>query len=73
MHISSGHLEQSGVALEPELFTRHEIANKLKVSVRAVDMWTKQGRIDRIKIGSSIRYDWVAVVASLRAQSEAMN
>jgi hypothetical protein len=51
------------------LLTKGELANRLKVSTRTIDLWVKERLIPKIKINSSARFDWVDVVATLKEQN----
>lgn len=48
-----------------ELLTKQGLRPKLKVSIRTVDEWMKQGRLPYIKIGKAVRFRWSDVVAHL--------
>ncbi|BDS08009.1 hypothetical protein NT6N_30490 [Oceaniferula spumae] len=52
-----------------ELLTKTELAKRLKVSTRTVDLWVNEGRIPKIKINSSARFDWGDVLEALKKQS----
>ena len=53
--------------MDCELLTREELAERLKLSVRGVDEYTKQGILPVIKpTKRTVRYEWTAVVAALR-------
>jgi hypothetical protein len=51
------------------LLTKGELADRLKVSTRTIDLWVKERLIPKIKINSSARFDWVDVVAALKEQN----
>ena len=51
------------------LLTKGELADRLKVSTRTIDLWVKERLIPKIKINSSARFDWVDVVATLKEQN----
>ena len=51
------------------LLTKGELADRLKVSTRTIDLWVKERLIPKIKINSSARFDWVDVVATLKGQN----
>lgn len=47
------------------LFTKKEIAKRIKVSPRTIDLWVAQGKIPKIKINSTSRFDWQEVKSAL--------
>ena len=49
------------------LFTKFDIATRLKVAPRTVDSWMKKGKIPFLKIGKSCRYRWPDVLDKLNA------
>ena len=55
----------------PELITKTELAKRLKVATRTVDLWVGQGIITKIKINSSARFDWNDVLSELKNRKEA--
>lgn len=52
------------------LLTKKELAKRLRVSTRTIDLWVNQGRITKIKIASTARFDWNDVLAELKAGKE---
>ena len=48
-----------------ELLTKKGIAPRLKLSVRSVDDWMREGRLPYLKCGKSVRFRWSDVVAHL--------
>lgn len=62
---------QNTVGQASELITKADLAKRLKISTRTVDLWVNQGRITRIKINSSARFDWQDVLAELKNRKEA--
>lgn len=42
--------------LEPQLLTRAEVAQKLKVSVRTLERWEEGGDLVPIRLGRNVRY-----------------
>lgn len=50
-----------------EILTAKEIAARLKVSQYAVYQWALKGMIPRMKVGSSVRFDWEDVVCCLKS------
>ena len=53
-----------------ELLTKGELAKRLKVSTRTIDLWVLEGRIPKIKISSSARFDWDDVIDQLKNQNQ---
>ena len=49
-----------------ELINKTELAKRLKVSTRTIDLWVNEGRIPKIKINSSARFDWEDVLTALK-------
>lgn len=49
-----------------EIIDRDELMQRLKISEPTVLRYEKKGKIPRIEIGSSIRYDWTAVLKELK-------
>lgn len=49
-----------------ELINKTELAKRLKVSTRTIDLWVNEGRIPKIKINSSARFDWDDVLTALK-------
>ena len=49
-----------------ELINKTELAKRLKVSTRTIDLWVNEGRIPKIKINSSARFDWENVLTALK-------
>jgi len=52
-----------------ELITKAELAKRLKVSTRTIDLWVNENRIPKIKINSSARFDWDDVLEALKNQN----
>ena len=52
-----------------ELITKTELAKRLKVSTRTIDLWVNENRIPKIKINSSARFDWNDVLDALKEQN----
>lgn len=40
----------------PELYTREEVAEKLKVNIRTIDRWRREGKLKGRKVGDGIRF-----------------
>jgi len=65
--MSTTSINQTGRA--SELITKTELAKRLKVSTRTVDLWVNENRIPKIKINSSARFDWDDVLEALKNQN----
>jgi len=52
-----------------ELITKAELAKRLKVSTRTIDLWVNENLIPKIKINSSARFDWDNVLVALKNQN----
>ena len=48
-----------------EMLTKKELAAKLKVTVRTVENWQREGFLPYIKISSVVLFDWAEVRESL--------
>jgi len=48
-----------------ELLNKHELAPKLRISKRTVDLWMRQGRLPFIKVGKTVRFRWRDVLEKL--------
>lgn len=53
------------VAFPEELITKKELAKRLKLCVRTVELQTNQGAIPVIRIGTAVRYSWPDVFKAL--------
>ena len=49
-----------------EMLTKHELAAKLKVSVRCIENWQRAGHLPYIKIASVVLFVWPDVVTHLK-------
>lgn len=54
-----------------ELITKNQLAKKLKVSTRTIDIWVQKKYIPKIKVASSARFDWGDVVSQIKGQETA--
>lgn len=55
-----------------ELIDIHEVAKRLHINVHTARRWSNQGRFPKIAINPRVnRYNWLAVVAALAAQTVA--
>jgi excisionase family DNA binding protein len=50
---------------DDELSEKPEIANRLKISIRTLDEWMRDGRVPFLKIGKTVRFHWPEVLAHL--------
>lgn len=50
---------------EPIIIDRDELCKRLNIAEPTAIRWEKKGRIPSIRIGSSVRYNWISVVAAL--------
>lgn len=53
---------------EAEIINTEELCNRLNISEPTAIKWRKKGKLPSINVGSSIRYNWVSVVAALEKQ-----
>jgi hypothetical protein len=57
----------SHIDIEDELLTRDDLAARLKVCVRTIDLWKRRGKIPAVIRGRKFtRYIWRDVVSALR-------
>jgi len=56
-------------SLDPrdEMLTKKELAAKLKVTVRTIENWQREGHLPFIKISSVVLFHWPEVVEHLKA------
>jgi hypothetical protein len=47
------------------LLNKHQLALKLGISKRSVDVWMKRKRLCFVKIGKTVRFRWPDVLAKL--------
>ncbi|RYE54768.1 MAG: hypothetical protein EOP48_11595 [Sphingobacteriales bacterium] len=52
---------------KPEIIDREELCKRLNITEPTAIRHEKKGKIPRIEIGSSVRYDWNKVLESLQA------
>ena len=50
-----------------ELLTKHELATRLKVTVRCLENWMRDGRLPFLRIESVVLFFWPEVLAHLLA------
>lgn len=56
---------QKAPAEPVEIIDRVEAMKRLNITEPTIIRWGKRGKIPEIRIGSSVRYNWYAVVKSL--------
>ena len=54
---------------QKEIIDREELCKRLAITAPSVIRWEKKGKIPRLMIGSSIRYNWPAVIEALESQA----
>ena len=62
--------DQTSEAISPRLLTRHEMAAKLRVSVRTLDRMAEARMIPVIRSGRLVRFDAVRVLAAVQRNLE---
>ncbi len=50
-----------------ELLTKHDVAHRLRVSCRTVDVYMRTKRLPFLKIGKTVRFRWSDVIEKLAA------
>lgn len=52
---------------DSELLTADQLAERLRIRPRTVQVWARQGRIPAVKFSLKVvRFDWNAILAMLR-------
>jgi excisionase family DNA binding protein len=51
-----------------EVIDRNELCKRLSITEPTVIRWEKKGKIPALKVGSSIRYNWPAVIKALETK-----
>ena len=67
--IKEGAVGTSNTQQEHPIDTK-ELCKRLAITEPTVIRWRKKGKIPYLTIGSSIRYDWNAVLTALQAQKK---
>ena len=50
---------------------KHQLAQKLRVSVSTIERWSRTQKIPRLRLGNLVRFEWSAVRQALvRADSQ---
>ncbi len=52
-----------------EVYTRHEVADRFKVSLSTIDRWLADGTLKKIMIGASVRITEAEIQRHLRQQA----
>lgn len=63
-------LNAGAISLQPEIINRDELCRRLDITEPTCIRWEKKGKIPRIEIGSSIRYNWPKVIEALEAKNQ---
>ena len=63
---NSTSLTANAVTREDEILAKHETADRLKISMRTLDQWMRSGRVPFLKIGKTVRFRWLDVLAQLQ-------
>ena len=50
-----GSLDTKRSEEDTSVFTRHEVAERLKVSLSTIDRWLAEGTLKKVQIGGSVR------------------
>ena len=50
-----------------EILDKRELASRLKLSVRTVDCYMRQGKLPFCKLGKTVRFRWLHVLEKLSA------
>ena len=50
---------------QPEIMTGEELCKKLDVTIQTLIRWRHKGKIPFLRIGSSIRYDFIKVLEAI--------
>ena len=58
-------MPESNQAPQPEIMTGEELCKKLGVTIQTLIRWRHKGKIPFMRIGSSIRYDFIKVLEAI--------
>ena len=61
--------QNNSTSQQKEIIDREELCKRLAITSPTVIRWEKKGKIPRLSIGSSIRYNWHAVIEALENDS----
>jgi hypothetical protein len=50
-----------------EMLTKKELAGKLKVTIRTIENWQREGFLPYIKISSVVLFHWPEIIGHLKA------
>jgi hypothetical protein len=64
---------QQKATAQPELLTRHETAQRLKISLPTLHLWTRQGTVQGYRISGRVLYKSNEVENSLQAMQTIKN
>ena len=53
-----------------EFLKKRELAALLKVTVRTLETWLREGRLPFIKVSKSVRFHWPTVLAHLNSKTQ---
>ena len=65
--VTKNSVQQSVERATDDLLVKHEVAAKLKRSVRTVDVWMRQGKLPYIKLNKTVLFRWADVLEKLNA------
>jgi excisionase family DNA binding protein len=63
--MNSSYPKRKSEAVIDELITKKEIANRLKLCTRKIELMVNAGEIPVVRIGSAVRFNWNAVLQTL--------
>ena len=64
---SSGRSSLTDDVAQDEMLTKRELAAKLKVTIRTIENWQRDGFLPYIKISSVVLFHWSEVLEHLKA------
>lgn len=64
---SSGRSSLTDDIAQDEMLTKRELAAKLKVTIRTIENWQRDGFLPYIKISSVVLFHWPEVLEHLKA------
>jgi len=65
----NAHERTQTVDITNELITKAELAKRLKLCQRKIELMVNSNEIPIIKIGSSVRFNWLKVLSALEERS----
>jgi len=69
----SGMYPQQKATAQPEFLTRHETAERLKISLPTLHLWTKTGTLQGYRVNGRVLYKSNEVDSSLQAMKTIKN